>query len=94
MNNRIYQFSFQQFIYTESALKCNPVLQSVKHMTNYELILKYLLVKMELFQPEEKRERKVDHSLCFICQTKSKPPFTEKPAFEYAEGEIYESCHR
>ena len=38
---------------------------------------------MELFQPEEKCEKKIDYSLCFICQTKSKTPFTEIPAVEY-----------
>ena len=40
---------------------------------------------MEVFHREEKRKKKVYYSLCFICQTKSKAPFTQKPALENVE---------
>ena len=40
---------------------------------------------MESLQPAKKRQNKVDFGLCFICQTKTNAPITEKPAVENVE---------
>ena len=40
---------------------------------------------MESLQPAEKRQKKADFGLCFICQTKANAPITEKPAVENVE---------
>ena len=40
---------------------------------------------MESLQPAEKRQKKADFGICFICQTKTNAPITEKPAVENVE---------